>query len=173
MKLWRHILFQYPLLFYRELQTRHAQSGIPANRCLVHQPSGCSQALFCRDPIQIQPLQPDTSQQDVNKFYPEHTCLCCTRQQADYINKLQVDNILGSGDVLTGRIEGDYPFEELPVAYDLSIKRGAMVIVITNQFDHDISQYSFVNGSTGTIIEYYDHRPTVRVRLARETIQVR
>jgi len=76
--------------------------------------------------------------------------LSTRRDNVDFINDRHLNELPGDPIVFKGEIKGDFPETSLPTPLELSIKPGAQIIFIKNDFDH-----RWVNGTIG-IVEAID-----------------
>ena len=76
--------------------------------------------------------------------------LSTRRDNVDFINDRHLNELPGDPIVFKGEIKGDFPETSLPTPLELSIKPGAQIIFIKNDFDH-----RWVNGNIG-IVEAID-----------------
>jgi ATP-dependent exoDNAse (exonuclease V) alpha subunit len=112
------------------------------------------------------------------RFRPEHQPrsgtffinLTTTNARADAINTEHLEALPGKAQVTNARIDGEFTPDYFPTAESLKFKRGAQVMLITND-----TQGRWVNGSVGvieTIARDDDDRAYVRILLQGEDAPV-
>jgi tetratricopeptide (TPR) repeat protein len=72
--------------------------------------------------------------------------LATRRDQVDFINEKRLSELEGKEIVFSGLIDGDFPESSLPTSKELTLKVGAQIIFIKNDFEK-----RWVNGTIGTI----------------------
>jgi tetratricopeptide (TPR) repeat protein/energy-coupling factor transporter ATP-binding protein EcfA2 len=72
--------------------------------------------------------------------------LATRRDQVDFINEKKLAELEGEETVFSGVIDGDFPESSLPTSKELTLKPGAQIIFIKNDFEK-----RWVNGTIGTV----------------------
>ena len=75
--------------------------------------------------------------------------LSTRRDTVDYINDSQLKLLPGEPTLFRGNIQGEFPESSLPTPMELYLKKGAQIIFIKNDIEHQ-----WVNGTLGTIIGF-------------------
>ena len=84
--------------------------------------------------------------------------LATKRDTVDHINEKKLAELPGEAATFWGLIEGDFPESSLPTPLELTLKAGAQVIFIKNDFDK-----RWVNGTIGTVTGYDPVEETIYV----------
>ncbi|MBQ8225182.1 MAG: AAA family ATPase [Bacteroides sp.] len=84
--------------------------------------------------------------------------LATKRDTVDHINEKKLAELPGEAATFWGLIEGDFPESSLPTPLELTLKAGAQVIFIKNDFDK-----RWVNGIIGTVTGYDPVEETIYV----------
>lgn len=84
--------------------------------------------------------------------------LATRRDQVDFINEKKLSELPGDPIVFQGTIDGDFPESSLPTSLELTLKVGAQVIFVKNDFDRQ-----WVNGTIGTITGFDEETDTIYV----------
>lgn len=95
----------------------------------------------------------------------EYVYLTAINQQADEINRRNLEKIPGRAQVFEGSLDGDFSERSLPTDVDLKLKVGARVMFLNN----DLLD-RWINGTIGTVtkIEDDDFDPIVYVQIDNE-----
>jgi Flp pilus assembly protein TadD len=72
--------------------------------------------------------------------------LATRRDQVDFINEKRLNDLEGDPTIFSGVIDGDFPESSLPTSKELTLKPGAQIIFIKNDYEK-----RWVNGTIGTI----------------------
>ena len=72
--------------------------------------------------------------------------LATRRDQVDFINEKKLEELPGDPLQFTGIIDGDFPEGSLPTSFELTLKVGAQVLFVKNDFEK-----RWVNGTIGTV----------------------
>lgn len=75
-----------------------------------------------------------------------YVTLATRRDNVDYINERKLDELPGEAAVFRGEVRGDFPDGSLPTSKELTLKPGAQVIFIKNDYDR-----RWVNGTLGIV----------------------
>ncbi len=118
---------------------------------------------------QLETLNKQVTTQDPG--YPDDfsITLTTTHQIANQINSRNLSKLPGKAFVLEGSIEGDFPEKNLPTAYQLSLKPGAQVIFIRNDYEGELDAQNgmarrWVNGTIGKVEELNDQGLWIRLQ---------
>jgi hypothetical protein len=118
---------------------------------------------------QLETLNNQVTTQDLG--YPDDfsITLTTTHQIANQINSRNLSKLPGKPFVLEGSIEGDFPEKNLPTAYELSLKQGAQVIFIRNDYEGELDAQNgmarrWVNGTIGKVEELNDEGLWIRLQ---------
>jgi tetratricopeptide (TPR) repeat protein len=84
--------------------------------------------------------------------------LATRRDQVDFINEKRLNDLEGKEIVFSGTIDGDFPESSLPTSKELTLKVGAQIIFIKNDFEK-----RWVNGTIGTISGIDEFNETIYV----------
>ncbi len=84
--------------------------------------------------------------------------LATRRDQVDFINEKRLSDLEGKEIVFSGTIDGDFPESSLPTSKELTLKVGAQIIFIKNDFEK-----RWVNGTIGTISGIDEFNETIYV----------
>lgn len=75
--------------------------------------------------------------------------LATRRDNVDYINQKELDNLPSPAIRLKGTVEGAFPDTSLPTLLELEVKPGAQIIFVKND-----PEKRWVNGTLGTILDF-------------------
>ncbi|MCF0255059.1 ATP-dependent DNA helicase [Bacteroides heparinolyticus] len=84
--------------------------------------------------------------------------LATRRDNVDYINDKKLAELPGEPVSLHGEIKGDFPESSLPTSQELTLKPGAQIIFIKNDFDR-----RWVNGTIGVISGFDPMEETIYI----------
>ncbi len=84
--------------------------------------------------------------------------LATRRDNVDYINDKKLAELPGEPVSLHGEIKGDFPESSLPTSQELTLKPGAQIIFIKNDFDR-----RWVNGTIGVISGFDSMEETIYI----------
>ncbi|WP_373833523.1 ATP-dependent RecD-like DNA helicase [Bacteroides heparinolyticus] len=84
--------------------------------------------------------------------------LASRRDNVDYINDKKLAELPGEPVSLHGEIKGDFPESSLPTSQELTLKPGAQIIFIKNDFDR-----RWVNGTIGVISGFDPMEETIYI----------
>lgn len=84
--------------------------------------------------------------------------LATRRDNVDYINDKKLAELPGEPVSLHGEIKGDFPESSLPTSQELTLKPGAQIIFIKNDFDR-----RWVNGTIGVISGFNSMEETIYI----------
>ncbi len=94
----------------------------------------------------------DRSEEDM------YITLATRRDVVDHINTKKLAELPGEDIVFNGNIDGDFPESSLPTAKELTLKPGAQIIFIKNDYER-----RWVNGTIGTISGIDEEEGTIYV----------
>jgi Flp pilus assembly protein TadD len=84
--------------------------------------------------------------------------LATRRDQVDFINSKKLAELEGEEMIFSGVVDGDFPESSLPTSKELTLKCGAQIIFIKNDFEK-----RWVNGTIGTISGIDEHNGIIYV----------
>jgi hypothetical protein len=118
---------------------------------------------------QLETLNEQVTTQDSGYADDFSITLTTTHQIANQINSRNLSKLPGDPFVLQGIIDGDFPEKNLPTAYELSLKPGAQVIFIRNDYEGQLDAQNgmarrWVNGTIGKVEEFNDQGLWIRLQ---------